>query len=176
MKYPCEQRIGSLEERYKARVREVIERRSENPIVSIHDQDAGDNVLKELMPNGVEMTIHNQVVGDPVIWGMLQEDADPREGPRGGGGDGGYHRRVVGDGQNHGHGPHGGEGQQDGRDGGASTKRAAEGPDGDAGAGPHAATVVGGQQAIPVVPDEQVDRSVRGFSRASSAAARCTCR
>ena len=42
---------------------------SENPIVSIHDQDAGDNVLKESMPNGAEMVIRNRVVGDPIMWG-----------------------------------------------------------------------------------------------------------
>ena len=42
---------------------------SEDPIVSIHDQDAGDNVLKESMPNGAEMVIRNRVVGDPIMWG-----------------------------------------------------------------------------------------------------------
>ena len=41
---------------------------SEDPIVSIHDQDAGGNVLKESMPNGAEMVIHNLVVGDPAMW------------------------------------------------------------------------------------------------------------
>ena len=41
--------------------------------------------MKEML-NGVEMLIHNLVVGDPVMWGVLQEDADPREGPYGGGG------------------------------------------------------------------------------------------
>ena len=29
---------------------------SEDPIVSIHDQGAGDNVMKESMPNGAEMS------------------------------------------------------------------------------------------------------------------------
>ena len=111
-------------------------RRSEDPIVSIHDQGAGGNVLKE-MPNRSEMAIHNRVVGDPTMWGVLQEDADPREGLCGA--DGGGHRGVVGDGQDHIHGPHGGEGQQDGA----------------AGAEPRAVSAVGGQQALHVVPDEQ---------------------
>ena len=61
-----------------------------NSIVSMHDQGAGGNELKKEMLNKVEMTIHNLVVGDPVhegegVVGVLQEDADPREGPLDGG-------------------------------------------------------------------------------------------
>ena len=41
----------------------------EDPIVSIHDQGAGGNVLKESMPDGAEMVIRNRVVGDPIMWG-----------------------------------------------------------------------------------------------------------
>ena len=61
--------------------------RCENPIVPIHDQGAcgNGNVLKKEVSNRVEMNIHNRVVSNPTMWGVLQEDADPREGPLGGG-------------------------------------------------------------------------------------------
>ena len=51
--------------------------------MSIHDQGMGSNVLKKEMLNGVQMTIYNRVVGDPIMWGVLQENADPREGSYG---------------------------------------------------------------------------------------------
>ena len=47
----------------------TIERCSENPNVSIHDQNAGsNNVLKKEMPNRAELAIRNLVVGDPTMW------------------------------------------------------------------------------------------------------------
>ena len=89
--------------------------RFETPIVSIHDKGAGSNVLKESIPNGAVMTIHNLVVGDPTIWvkelwvfcrRMLIREKDLVVVEEVG------HRGVVGDGQDHGHGPHGCEWQQ----------------------------------------------------------------
>ena len=80
--------------------------------MSIHDQ-ARVRQRAEEMPNGAEMTIHSLVVGDPTmrvkeLWAccrrMLIREKDRAFLEEVG------HRGVVGDGQDHGHGPHGGEG------------------------------------------------------------------
>ncbi|KAK8831025.1 hypothetical protein WA577_003723 [Blastocystis sp. JDR] len=73
---------AEMENKMNRVIRAAIERRGENPIVSIHDQGAGGNgnVLKEISaPNGAEIDIRNMVVGDPTmcvkeLWGAeLQE-------------------------------------------------------------------------------------------------------
>ena len=75
---------AEMENKMNRVIRAAIERRSENPIVSIHDQGAGGNgnVLKEISaPNGAEIDIRNMVVGDPTmsvkeLWGAEFQEND----------------------------------------------------------------------------------------------------
>ena len=92
--------------------------RFETPMMSIHDQGTGSNELKKMnaeqsgdrhpQPGG-RRPDH---VGEGAV-GVLQEDADPREGPLDGGDGPARERAGDDDGQDYGHGPYGGEGQQD---------------------------------------------------------------
>ena len=75
---------AEMENKMNRVIRAAIERRGENPIVSIHDQGAGGNgnVLKEISaPNGAEIDIRNMVVGDPTmsvkeLWGAEFQEND----------------------------------------------------------------------------------------------------
>ena len=75
---------AEMENKMNRVIRAAIERRGENPIVSIHDQGAGgnENVLKEISaPNGAEIDIRNMVVGDPTmsvkeLWGAEFQEND----------------------------------------------------------------------------------------------------
>ena len=75
---------AEMENKMNRVIRAAIERRGENPIVSIHDQGAGGNgnVLKEISaPNGAEIDIRNMVVGDPTmsvkeVWGAEFQEND----------------------------------------------------------------------------------------------------
>ena len=75
---------AEMENKMNRVIRAAIERRGENPIVSIHDQGAGGNgnVLKEIsVPNGAEIDIRNMVVGDPTmsvkeLWGAEFQEND----------------------------------------------------------------------------------------------------
>ena len=75
---------AEMENKMNRVIRAAIERRGENPIVSIHDQGAGGNgnVLKEICaPNGAEIDIRNLVVGDPTmsvkeLWGAEFQEND----------------------------------------------------------------------------------------------------
>ena len=75
---------AEMENKMNRVIRAAIERRGENPIVSIHDQGAGGNgnVLKAISaPNGAEIDIRNMVVGDPTmsvkeLWGAEFQEND----------------------------------------------------------------------------------------------------
>ena len=75
---------AEMENKMNRVIRAAIERRGENPIVSIHDQGAGGNgnVLKAISaPNGAEIDIRNMEVGDPTmsvkeLWGAEFQEND----------------------------------------------------------------------------------------------------
>lgn len=75
---------AEMENKMNRVIRAAIERREQNPIVSIHDQGAGGNgnVLKEISaPNGAELDIRRLVVGDSTmsvreLWGAEYQEND----------------------------------------------------------------------------------------------------